>query len=79
MQVVLAALRNETSIAEVCRRYGINRYHLSQVTNIQKTFLQAGLEGLNKYKGSSDMAEIKLGASRDSRKPLLRQFLRSAL
>lgn len=59
-KIVLAGLRNETSIAEVCRRHGIKD---AMYFKWRKDFLEAGICGL---KGNGKLSNIEASLQKEN-------------
>ncbi len=68
VQIVLAALRNEASIAELCRRHGISD---ATFYKWQKAFLEGGRERLSRRKGPNGSPENELHRQNEELKKAL--------
>ena len=66
-KIVLAGLRNEMSIAELCRRHGVSDV---MYYKWRKTFLESGLNGL-KSNGKVSSGEVALQRENEDLKTLI--------
>ena len=66
-KIVLAGLRNEMSVAELCRRHGVSDV---MYYKWRKTFLQSGLNGL-KSNGKVSSTEAALQRENEELKALI--------